>query len=132
MASGWTDNETRALLQARREESVQNKLKAVSKNKPIFDSVAKLLDEMGYTKSGAQCKMKIKNLLAKYRKVKDGNRISGNGADKYFPFFDDTDAIIGTRATSEPPILLDSGIPENFRDSVSGHEDGGKMAKLLS
>ena len=32
----------------------------------------------------------------------------------------------------EPPILLDSGIPENFRDSVSDHEDGGKMAKLLS
>ena len=76
MASGWTDNETQALLQAWGKESVQNKLKAVSK-----------LDDMGYTKSGAQCKTKIKNLLAKYRKVKDGNRISGNGADKSFPFF---------------------------------------------
>ena len=54
------------------------------------------------------------------------------GQTNLFRFFDDIDAIIGTRATSEPPILLDSGIPENFRDSVSDHEDGGKMAKLLS
>ena len=47
--------------------------------------------------------MKRKNLLAKYHKVKDSNRRSGSGADNSFPFFDEMDAVLGTRATPEPP-----------------------------
>lgn len=120
MASGWTDNETRALLQVWSEESVQRKLNTVSKKKPIYDAIARKLGEMGYTKTGEQCKTKIKNLLARYRKVKDGNRKSGTGADSSFPFFDDIDTVIGTRATSEPPILLDSGIPETSNKNADG------------
>ena len=46
--------------------------------------------------------------------MKDGNRTTGNGADTTFPFFDEIDAVMGTRAASEPPILLDSGVPETF------------------
>ena len=41
---------------------------------------------MGYGgKTADQCKVKIKNLIAKYRKVKDANRKSGNGTDNTTP-----------------------------------------------
>ena len=42
--------------------------------------------DMGYEKT-AQCKTKIKNLTAKYRKVKDSNRKSGNSLDSSFAYF---------------------------------------------
>ena len=49
---------------------------------------------------------KIKNLTAKYRKVKDGNRKSGNSPDSSFVYFVEMDAVHGARAASEPPLLL--------------------------
>ena len=113
----------RALLGIWSDESVQQKLNKVSKKKPIYDAIAKKLNEKGYTKTGEQCKTKIKNLLARYRKVKDNNRTSGSGADTSFPFFDEIDAVLGTKATSEPPILVDSWLPDggvSLNDSENG------------
>ena len=40
--------------------------------------------------------------------MKDGNNISGQGR-KTCPFYDELDAILGTRAASCPPVVLDSG-----------------------
>ena len=74
MVSGWTDSETRALLGVWSEKIIQYQLNKVNKKRPIYDAIAVKLSEMGYTKTGEQCKMKIKNLLAKYRKVKDSNQ----------------------------------------------------------
>ena len=123
MASGWTDSKTRALLGVWSEDKIQDQLNKVNKKKPIFDAIAAKLSEFGYMKTGEQCKTKKNNLLAKYRKVKDGNRTSGSGADNSFPFFDEMDAVLGTRATSEPPILVDSGLPDgavSLDDSENG------------
>ena len=39
--------------------------------------------------------------------VKDSNRISGRGRISC-PFFEEIDAILGTRAASQPPALLES------------------------
>ena len=95
----------RALLGIWSDESVQQKLNEASKKKPIYNAIAKKLNEMGYTKTGERCKTKIKNLLARYRKVKDNNRTSGSRTDTSFAFFDEIDTVLGTKATSEPPIL---------------------------
>ena len=40
--------------------------------------------------------------------MKDGNSVSGTDR-KTCPFYDELDAILGTRLTSTPPVLLDSG-----------------------
>ena len=40
--------------------------------------------------------------------MKDGNNISGTER-KTCPFYDQLDAILGTRPASTPPVLLDSG-----------------------
>lgn len=53
--------------------------------------------------------------------VKDGNRKSGTGRIMC-PFFDEIDAIIGTRAASEPTVLLESGGADD--DVEGGDEDG--------
>ena len=66
---------------------------------------------MGYgEKTVEQCKNKIKNLTAKYRKVKDKLKKSGNEGDNTFPYFDDMDAVLGTRAATNPPRVVDSGV----------------------
>ena len=105
MATWWMESETRALLGIWNDESVQQKLSKVSKKKPIYNAITKKLNEMGYTKTGEQCETKTKNLLATYRKVKDNHRTSGSGADTSFPLFDETDAVLGTKATSKPLIV---------------------------
>ena len=45
-------------------------------------------------------------LSTKYRKVKDNNRKGGNSLDSSFIYFVEMDAVHGTRAASEPPLLL--------------------------
>ena len=40
--------------------------------------------------------------------MKDGNNISGTDR-KACPFYNQLDAILGTRPASTPPVLLDSG-----------------------
>ena len=63
-------------------QSIQLKLKAVSKNRMIYEAIAHSLMNMSYEKTrGGQCKTKMRNLTPKYRKVKDGNRKSGNSLD---------------------------------------------------
>ena len=118
--TGWTEGETQALLHVWSDQAVQLKLKAVSKNRTIYEAIARSLTEMGYEKTGGQCKTKIKNLTAKYRRVKDGNRKSGNSLDSSFVYFEEMDAVLGTRAASEPPLLLDSGVPDTIVDVVHG------------
>ena len=43
--------------------------------------------------------------------VKDANRVSGEGRTTC-PFFEELDAILGTRAASSPAVLLESGVQE--------------------
>ena len=98
--TGWTEGETQALLHVWSDQAVQLKLKAVSKNRTIYEAIARSLTDMGYEKTGGQCKTKIKNLTAKYGRVKDGNRNSGNSLDSSFVYFEEMDAVLGTRAAS--------------------------------
>ena len=119
--SGWTNAETSALIAVWGDESVQEKLRGPAKKKPIFEKIAQKLQEMEYEKTAVQCQTKIKNLVAKYRKVKDNNRKSGRALDASFPFFDAMDDVLGTRAASEPPLIIDSGINiEGEQDETSG------------
>ena len=74
---------------------------------------------MGCEKSSEQCKTVLKNWTAKYRKVKDNNWTSGRGCDTSFPYFDEMDSVLCTRATSEPPLLLDSGVPVLLDDGIA-------------
>ena len=50
--------------------------------------------------------------------VKDSNRVSGSGRITC-PYYDEIDAIIGNRAASQPPVLLESsGVDGDGGDEV--------------
>ena len=69
-----------------------------------------------------QCRDRIKNLLAKYRKTKDKNRQSGGGTVTC-PFYDEIDAIVGSRPISTPQHVLESAAieEEDMPTPLSGH-----------
>uniref|UniRef100_A0A1X7V1W3 Myb/SANT-like DNA-binding domain-containing protein n=1 Tax=Amphimedon queenslandica TaxID=400682 RepID=A0A1X7V1W3_AMPQE len=77
-------------------------------------------------KDWKHCRTKIKGLVAKYRKMKDGNRVSGRDR-KDCPFYDCFDFILGTGAATEPPVLIDSSesaIIINTEDDVNTDDEG--------
>ena len=48
--------------------------------------------------------------------MKDGNNVSGGGR-LTCPFYEELDAILGHRAASCPPIIVDSGEPQESETS---------------
>ena len=79
--------------------------------------------------------MKVKNLIATYRRIKDNNSRSGQGRSD-FVFFDLLDRILGTRPASRPTnILSSSPAPPTtsqpnpsppVQDSEPAHEENGR------
>ena len=108
----WTEDETKALLRIWADEKIQNQLEGQKRNKVVFNRIAaELLATAGVSRTWQQCKVKIKNLVQKYRKIKDVYGVSWRGRVP-FVFYDDIDAVLGTRAATEPPVLLQSGAAE--------------------
>ena len=58
-------------------------------------------------------------------KVKDSNRISGQGRSSY-PFYEEIDAILGTRAASSTAVLLESS------EGLSGNNDTSGKQYILN
>ena len=69
-AGGWSADATRALVSVWSQQNVQNELDGVSRNRAIFERIARELRNKGYEKTWQQCRTKIKNLTQKYRKVR--------------------------------------------------------------
>lgn len=69
MAAGWTTEETKALIGVWGEANVQDQLDNVKRNRDIYERIASQLAEQGYIKSWKQCRVKVKNLTQRYRKV---------------------------------------------------------------
>ena len=69
--------------------------------------LAKRMEELGYHRTWSQCRVKIKNLVAKYRKIKDKNRITGNNRQD-FVFYTALDSVLGTRPASQPDTIISS------------------------
>ena len=51
--------------------------------------------------------------------MKDSNRKSGSGRSGC-PYFEELDAILGSRAASQPPLLLDSASGPSTRPDLEG------------
>ena len=71
MAAGWSVDATRALIAIWGEQNIQENFDGVSRNKTIFEEIAGGMKERGYDFDYKQCRTKVKNLKAKYNKVKD-------------------------------------------------------------
>lgn len=134
--AGWSNEATRALISLWGEANVQEKLDGVSRNRTIYEGIAEGMREAGYDYSWKQCRTKVKNLTQKYCKVsfqclellkqyvlqvKDNNRQTGNGR-KTCPFYKEVDAILGTRASSEPIVVLENcGVASVEQELLEGN-----------
>ena len=123
----WSHEETKVLLGLWSDARVQEQLEGARRNKTVFLKIAKEMNDMGHQRTWQQCRVKLKNIISKYRKVKDSNRRSGRG-QKCFEFYDEVDAALGTRPASGPAVLVsscnDDVQEEKSSDEGSIGEDG--------
>ena len=128
--SAWSDNEVAALVAIWGDEDIQEQLDGATRNKSIFETISKKLQESGYNRDWQQCRAKIKNLKAEYKKIKDHNGVTGN-ARKTFKFYNKSDEILGHRPASAPAFLVDTGSPshgtataQSQKSDIEGGTDG--------
>ena len=58
-----------------------------------------------YWRSVHKCRVKINNLKLKYRKIRDGNKISGNQRQEW-EMFELMDRVVGCKPTSKPTVVV--------------------------
>ena len=78
MARGniWNEEEVHALIAIWGEEEVQAQLDGATRNRKVFDKIAKQLTELGFARTEHQCREKIKKLKSDYRRAKDSNNLT--------------------------------------------------------
>ena len=106
--SSWSDNELTALISIWGEAGVQQQLDGATRNRAIYEKIAKGMRDAGFPRDWKQCKSKIKNMKQDYKKIKDHNTITGNGRQTS-KFFDRLDCILGHRPASVPVVVLQAG-----------------------
>ena len=121
----WSDDEVRALIHVWGDGKIQEELDGAKRNKPIFVTLSKRMQEQGYNRDWQQCRAKIKNLKGEYRAVKDYNNGTGRGR-KTSKFFRELDEILGCRPASVPPVLLESCRTPELQQDLSDTEDGDR------
>jgi len=91
MADTWWFVETKLLIALWSEEAVQHEG----------------LADGGHSRSTQQCRVKINLLKQKYRKICDGNKISGN-QEQEWEMFEPMDCVLDCKPTSKPTVVVDS------------------------
>ena len=107
MADTWWFEETKLLIALWSEEAVQHELNTMHNKKLVWDKISQGIADEGYSRSAQQCRVKINNLKQKYRKIRDGNKISGN-QQKEREMFEPMDHVLGCKQTSKPRVVVDS------------------------
>ena len=108
----WSDEEVKALISIWGDGKVQEELDGAVRNKSVFEKISRKMIEMGFTRDWKQCRDKVKNLKVAYKAVKDHNGSSGRGR-KVCPFYKELDEILGTRAATRPPQVLESSLTKD-------------------
>ena len=73
----WPEHETLCLISIWGEDSIQAQIEGCTRNKEVYDRIAEQMREEGYSRTGVQCRDKVKKLKQDYRKIKDNNYESG-------------------------------------------------------
>lgn len=103
----WTEKETLALIEEWGDERIQEQLEGSTRNKAVYEKVARALDASGHNRTAVQCREKIKKLKKDYRKIKDHNGKTGRGRKKW-AFYDKMDGILGDKHSTNPPVVVDT------------------------
>ena len=71
----------------------------------------KKVNQQGSPKTKQQCRIKIRNLKADYKRCKDKNKESGSNHHSC-PFYEEFDAILGTRNVISMPEFAEVGVAD--------------------
>ena len=74
----WWFEETKLSIALWSEKAVQHELNTMHNKKLVWDKTSQGMADEGHSTSAQQCRVNINNLKQKYRKIRDGNKISGN------------------------------------------------------
>ncbi|XP_009873884.1 PREDICTED: uncharacterized protein LOC104269791 [Apaloderma vittatum] len=89
----WSDNEVRALINIWSDEKIQQMLEGATRNKEIFEEIARRLMKRGIDRDWKQCRTKYKNLKYEYRALQKENEHLSNPRRK-MRFYDEVDCIL--------------------------------------
>ncbi|XP_062431604.1 bifunctional phosphoribosylaminoimidazole carboxylase/phosphoribosylaminoimidazole succinocarboxamide synthetase isoform X5 [Rhea pennata] len=111
----WSDNEVRALINIWSDEKIQQMLEGATRNKEIFEEIARRLMKRGIDRDWKQCRTKYKNLKYEYRALQKENEHHGNPRRR-MRFYDEVDCILrrqplgpaswGCESSSLPPVSV--------------------------
>ena len=102
-STAWSIKERRVLLNLWGNNCVQRQLKGVVRNKAVYEEIQHNLGSLGYQRTWLQCQVKVKNLIAAYRKIKDNNHRSGQGKSAFI-FLNLFQRILGLDQPLDRPI----------------------------
>ncbi|KAM6361091.1 LOW QUALITY PROTEIN: bifunctional phosphoribosylaminoimidazole carboxylase/phosphoribosylaminoimidazole succinocarboxamide synthetase [Alca torda] len=88
----WSDNEVRALINIWSDEKIQQMLEGATRNKEIFEEIARRLMKRGIDRDWKQCRTKYKTKY-EYRALQKENEHLGNPRRK-MRFYDEVDCIL--------------------------------------
>ena len=91
----WCDKEVGVLVSIWSREEIMERLKNTHKNSDIYRKISTEMSVLGYQRDYLQCRTKMKNLKAEYKKYKDA--LARSGADRGKPpkYFDEMDIFLG-------------------------------------
>lgn len=69
----WCDNEVKALIHIWSDEKIKQMLELATRNKEIFEEIARRLMQFGIDRDWKQCRTKYKNLKYEYRVLQKKN-----------------------------------------------------------
>ena len=130
----WSDEEVYELIEVWSDDTIQEQLEGSHRNQQVYKKISKTLAEKGYTRTWDQCRQKVKKLRKDYKDVVDNNSETGRKR-KTFKYFDEMDAILGSRPATKPSITIcsDKGILEedNENDAHLSPYSGAVNPELL-
>ncbi|VDI33220.1 uncharacterized protein [Mytilus edulis] len=118
----WTFAETGALISLWQQDHIQKMFNSMCRKKPIWEDISKQLKIKGIDRTGKQCEVRIHTMTTKYRKIVKANKESG-ASPKFCPFFEQLDEVLGTKASTAPPCLIDSGIKTSVPEMVDDNNN---------
>ncbi|XP_010964409.2 bifunctional phosphoribosylaminoimidazole carboxylase/phosphoribosylaminoimidazole succinocarboxamide synthetase [Camelus bactrianus] len=86
----WCDNEVRALIHIWSDEKIKQMLEGATRNRQIFEEIARRLMQFGIDRDWKQCRTKYKNLKYEYRVLQKKN---GNPQGK-MRFYEEVDGLL--------------------------------------
>ncbi|XP_074085471.1 uncharacterized protein LOC141517907 isoform X2 [Macrotis lagotis] len=120
----WCDNEVRALIHIWSDKKIRQMLEGATRNKEIFEEIARRLSQFGIDRDWKQCRTKYKNLKYEYRVLQKKINYLGDNPGRKMRFYEEIDCILrkqslGTHSWKNNSNSISELIPPPLKRSAS-------------